>query len=628
MSDDKSTGDEKQDALIGQTIDEKYEIISKLGTGGMGAVYEARHLFMDRHVALKLLHRRLVDDSQYDTFLQRFQREARTASQINHPNAVTIFDFGLHEEAPYLAMEYVVGENLREVLLDLGAMELERVRTIFDQICGAVSAAHDLEIVHRDIKPDNIMITKSHDGKESVRVLDFGIAKVLGQQNQGNVTMTQAGTTVGTPRYMSPEQVLGKDLDARSDLYSLGIVLFEMLSGEVPFEADSSMQVMFHHVNTKPKNVRTINPNLRIPRSIEQVVMKALEKKPEDRFSSVEELRRALADAVDATLQKVERTSGVGQMVEQGARLFTSEKSVLRGSPKWVLPAAGVLGLGALGLLVLFFAKGSGDEIPEGTEVVQLQENVVSMSDPNRGKLTENPGAEDKNQNSGAQGGDSNPSPVPTPIPTVAPTPKPTLEPTPQATPVPTPEPTPVPTVKPTPVPTPEPTPVPTAKPTPVPTPEPTPVPTVKPTPVPTPEPTPVPTVKPTPVPTPESTPVPTPKPTPRPTPEPAKKVENASIAELVDLLASEDRGAREQAAVVLQQKGSAPVPLLIQALQGRNTRKKYWAAFILGKLKSEEAVSSLIVALDDDSGMVARMAERALRNINTSEAQNALQNR
>lgn len=279
-----------EDKLIGKTIDGKYKVLDRLAGGGMGAVYRAEHTLMKRVVALKVLHRHLAEGEDDAVFLQRFQREARTASQISHPHAVTIHDFGVFEDDAYLVMQYVEGMSLRALLAQRGRLQVSAVATILQQIGGAIQSAHDLGIIHRDLKPDNIVVAERPNGAFHAVVLDFGIAKVLGREESGLASVTRTGRILGTPQYMAPEQVLGQPVDVRTDIYALGIILYEMLSGEIPFAADSLMPLMMKHVNEAPQMLRQFKPDLGIPGAVESVVMRAIQKSPAKRQQTAAQL--------------------------------------------------------------------------------------------------------------------------------------------------------------------------------------------------------------------------------------------------------------------------------------------------------------------------------------------------
>jgi serine/threonine-protein kinase len=285
-------------SLVGRTLSGKYRILEKLGQGGMGVVYKAEQAYVDRIVAIKILHSHLTSNQN---FLKRFHHEARISSRIVHPNAVKLFDFGVEAGMPYLVLEFVEGVTLKEILAREGALPLNRINGILKHVGGALTAAHELEIVHRDLKPDNIMLTQGPNGIEDVRVLDFGIAKALhGEKDQQTTVVTQAGVLMGTPAYISPELALERELDARSDIYSLGVILFEMLTGEVPFRSTSPLETYIQHVRNQPPLMRELKPDLHIPAAISDVVTKALAKDPADRFQNVAELLQAFENAIPA----------------------------------------------------------------------------------------------------------------------------------------------------------------------------------------------------------------------------------------------------------------------------------------------------------------------------------------
>ncbi|MCB0325722.1 MAG: serine/threonine protein kinase, partial [Bdellovibrionales bacterium] len=241
----------KPDPLIGAVIDGKYTISELIGSGGMGAVYRAQHNYMERTVAIKVLSLRDLDGTA-EEYLRRFKHEAQTASQIRHPSAIAIYDYGIAEiggtgDRPYLVMEYVEGVTLKSLIRE-GTIHPNRLVPLMLQVCGALEEAHRLGIVHRDLKPDNIMISPRGD-TERAHVLDFGIAKVVTGHDSVDAGMTKTGSVIGTPRYMSPEQILSKPVDQRADIYALGLVIYESLTGDVPFTSPSIMELAIKHVS-------------------------------------------------------------------------------------------------------------------------------------------------------------------------------------------------------------------------------------------------------------------------------------------------------------------------------------------------------------------------------------------
>ncbi len=287
--------------IPGMTIRDKYLILDKVGEGGMGVVYRARHLAFNEIRALKVVHQSFAEDK---AFIKRFKTEAIVARKLLHPNAVRIDDLDSTEDGrPFIVMELVEGGSLKTLIAETGILPVSRALDIAAQAADALAAAHRMGIVHRDIKPDNILVTRSPaDGRSDlVKVVDFGIAKVReGTLDVGSgYANTRSGMIVGTPQYLSPEQAMGKQgdqIDGRADIYSLGIVLYVMLTGQLPFDSDTPMGFLLHHVQTQPVAPHVIRPDLKIPTVVEAVLMKALEKDRDKRFASAGEMAQALRD--------------------------------------------------------------------------------------------------------------------------------------------------------------------------------------------------------------------------------------------------------------------------------------------------------------------------------------------
>jgi serine/threonine protein kinase len=279
--------------LLGSIIADRYHVLKKLGEGGMGTVYLAEHVKMGRKSAVKVMNPGTVDDTDA---ISRFNREASNASRINHPNVAAVYDFGETSEGMiYLAMEFVEGPSLTQVIKEGGPLPPARAAEIARQAAEALSVAHDMGIVHRDLKPDNIMLAKNRDGSDCVKVVDFGIAKAANNEAQ---KVTRTGLVVGTPEYMSPEQLAGDKLDGRSDIYSLGLVAFAMMTGKLPFPGETAQESMIARLTDDPKRLDEMKPDVAWPSSVQLVMDKALARDAVDRYQSANQFGSDLHKAV------------------------------------------------------------------------------------------------------------------------------------------------------------------------------------------------------------------------------------------------------------------------------------------------------------------------------------------
>ncbi|AUX22890.1 uncharacterized protein SOCEGT47_034060 [Sorangium cellulosum] len=285
------------DPLVGRTIDGRYEVQAVVGEGGMGTVYEVRHKSLGRLFALKVLRRDIAQDAE---LVARFIQEAKAAAAIGHPNIVAVSDFGAIEvepgqpELPFFVMEFLSGTSLASLLRTEKTLPAERVGEIMLQCAAALGAAHAAGVIHRDLKPDNVYLVRNGD-QEFVKLLDFGVAKVTGGKR-----LTRIGMVFGTPHYMSPEQAEGKRIDARADVYALGVLMYECFAGRVPFEADTYMGVLTKHMYTAPEPLEQVVPDPSALGAFGPIVMRCLAKRPEERFASMADLSAAIELAMEA----------------------------------------------------------------------------------------------------------------------------------------------------------------------------------------------------------------------------------------------------------------------------------------------------------------------------------------
>jgi len=312
----------------GAVIRGKYRILSKIGEGGMGAVYKALHLRFNELRALKVISVALAAES---SFVNRFEKEAVLTRKLQHPNAVRVDDIDEAEDGrPFIVMEYIEGRDLKRVIQAEGTLAVPRVCSIVRQVAAALDAAHELGIVHRDIKPENVVLIGT-PGREQAKVLDFGIAKIreAGAEQAGGGTMTATGVIIGSPSYMSPEQaqgMKGDQLDGRSDLYSLGVVMYQMLTGLLPLKADTTMSMLMAHIQTPPTPLRVARPDLHVPDSVAELVMQLLEKKREARPPSA----RAVIEAIDQAETEVAALGGMTVVGPPSAALLSGTASRAR----------------------------------------------------------------------------------------------------------------------------------------------------------------------------------------------------------------------------------------------------------------------------------------------------------
>jgi serine/threonine protein kinase len=436
--------------LVGKTLGQ-YQIIEELGRGGMAVVYKAYQPSLNRYVAIKVLPPQFAFDEQ---FVQRFLREARGAAALHHPNIVTIHDVNQQDSYYFIVMEYVQGETLDELLARSGPLPLPRIGRIVSQVADALEHAHQQGLIHRDIKPSNIMVDEQRN--DSVTLMDFGLVRAA--EGTG---LTRTGTIVGTPEYMSPEQGQGESVDSRTDIYSLGVVIFKMLTGHVPFTRSTPHAVLIAHITQEPPSITSITPSL--PRAVEAVVRKAMAKDRESRYTRASELARDLETAATGQVPaglKAPRPAKATAPPPERTQTAAAATAVHRPSTEKARGKGWLWGLGAVGALLLlgvcgalavfapriFSSSPSPSPAPSATPVA----SVTPVEEPAGGTEIEV-----------------------TMTPTATPTPKATSTRPPKATSTSVPSPTPTPTAQPTDTPAPTATSGPTNTPRPTNTPKP-----------------------------------------------------------------------------------------------------------------------------------------------------------
>jgi serine/threonine-protein kinase len=365
-----------------QVLGERYEIGGVLGRGGMAEVHRGRDLRLGREVAVKVLRSDLARDPSFQV---RFRREAQAAASLNHPAIVAVYDTGEDRSAtgntPYIVMEYVEGETLRDVLRREGVLPPDRAMSLAADICGALDFSHRNGIVHRDVKPGNVMITPAG----SVKVMDFGIARAV---SDSAATMTSTAAVIGTAQYLSPEQARGEGVDARSDVYSLGCLLYELVTGAPPFTGDSPVSVAYQHVREDPRLPSSINPD--IPSDLDSILLKAMSKNPANRYQSAAEMRndllRSLAgQRVEATpvLGESERTAVIGGIPAGPGGDWDDDDDAARRRKRNRIIAAVVGGLVLIGAIIgiaLLLNGGGDDDTPQAAATVPVPAGLVGMT--------------------------------------------------------------------------------------------------------------------------------------------------------------------------------------------------------------------------------------------------------
>jgi serine/threonine protein kinase len=289
-----------RDPLVGSNLADRYQIESVIGRGGMGVVYKARHQLMDKFMAIKMLHSHLVAEPEA---VKRFHREAKTVSQVKHHHIITLYDFGMSaQRQPYLVMDYLEGTSLKNVIKENGFLPFERTERIFNQVIEALATAHSMDLVHRDLKPENIMLSRYNNEEDWVTLVDFGLSKlkdVKPLEDNNSYQITKVGDVCGSPPYMSPEQCLSSQVvDPRSDIYSLAICVYETLSGRLPFNAKSAIEMLDSHLYATPIPFNQALPELKVCTELTHVLNKGLQKEPDKRHATVEEFGAEFSDAI------------------------------------------------------------------------------------------------------------------------------------------------------------------------------------------------------------------------------------------------------------------------------------------------------------------------------------------
>jgi serine/threonine protein kinase len=323
---------DSDDPMIGSVVNGKFRILQAIAEGGMGRIYRGEQLPLGRPVAVKVLHAAYIDAATDPAFQKRFFLEASILSKLQHPNIVTVFDYGTiegsHDDSCFMAMEYLPGDTLSQRLKDEGAFAPQHAVRVIRDIARGLREAHKAGIVHRDLKPGNLMLIRDEDGGELVKILDFGLVKVL--ERNGREDLTQDNSLLGSPRYMAPEQILMEEVDARADLYALGVIFYQLLTGKVPFEATTSVQILMKTVHDAVPAMADRVPGIEVPAPLEALVRRCLEKKPDARPPSSD----AFLKELKAATRELGWISTEDSGSHSGARPGALSRSIAAASPK------------------------------------------------------------------------------------------------------------------------------------------------------------------------------------------------------------------------------------------------------------------------------------------------------
>lgn len=371
-----------QDPYVGRRIADKYHVLSVLGTGGMGVVYLARHETMQCNVAIKMLRAQFVGDQ---TSVRRFTQEAIACRRLHHENVITTYDHGFTPQGqPYIVMDCLDGTALSDEIKKLKYISVDRVLHIFMQACDALDHAHKQGVIHRDLKPGNIMLINHNDDPDFVKVVDFGVAKIMPMNDQESQSLTQAGEVCGSPVYMSPEQCVGQPLDRRADVYSMGVVIYEALTGRLPLIGKNMVETMHKHLNEKPLPFQQVRPDLYIPEKLEAVVMRALQKQPEMRQQTMAILRQELDFCVPRPGQNPSLRS-----IGNASPGFEAEKKA-----SWVVPAIGAaVGTIVVGGAAVFFLLQNKTPPPSAVTPANTAPTVTTTAPVTPGTASTSPTA-------------------------------------------------------------------------------------------------------------------------------------------------------------------------------------------------------------------------------------------